>query len=101
VAQWTKKAAVDRVNDDPLVQEAMCLEPRLVAVIKEAMHQKRTRGYNRIQKYIELKNRATALVGQFAEVEQLRTQEYYDAVRGAIDDLLPPDHTDLFADQEA
>jgi hypothetical protein len=96
MAQWTKRAAIDRGNRNRVLQEALRLEPRLEAIIEEAQSQRRAKGYNRIRKYIELRNKVIPLVGSLAENPALNRRDYYDAVRETIDDLLPPDEVDIY-----
>jgi hypothetical protein len=98
MARWTKKAAISRMENNSLLQQALDLEPKLKPIIEEARDQRNKRGYDRIRKYIELRNRTSKFVGWLAEDEKLRTTEFYDVVRETIDDLLPPDKSDLHPD---
>jgi hypothetical protein len=98
MTKWTKKSAISRMNSNPLLQEVLQIEPRLKPIIEEAKRQRNVRGYDRIKKHIELRNRAIQLVGWDAENEQLRSSKFYDVVVKTIDDLLPPDHVDLDPD---
>lgn len=96
--KWTKKAAIERMEANQLLQEILGIEPRLVPIIEEAKNQQRTRGYIRVQKYVELRTRASLLVGSTAEKIELRTSAHYDVVIQTIGDLLPPDQIDLADD---
>ena len=98
MAKWTKSAAIDRGNRNRVLQEALRLEPRLEAIIEEAQSQRRAKGYNRIRKYIELRNKVIPLVGSLAKNPALNRRDYYDAVRETIDDLLPPDEVDIYSE---
>jgi hypothetical protein len=95
MTKWTKKMAIERAEKNILLQEILKSEPDLISIIDEAKKQKKAKGYNRIKKYIELRNKAIPLVGWKASNEQIRTSEHYDAVIRTIDDLLPPDDVDL------
>jgi len=97
MAKWTKKSAISRMSDNKLLQEALQIEPKLQNITKEAEKQRNVREYNRTQKYIELRNRASHLVGPLAENDQLRSNTFYDAVIHTIADLLPPDAIDVDA----
>jgi hypothetical protein len=92
---WTKQAAIQRMENNKLLQEILQTEPRLLPIIETAKNQKRQRGYNRVRTYIELRNQAMSYVGHSARNEQLSSSRHYDAVIRTIDDLLPPDEIDL------
>lgn len=94
MARWSKAWAIGRIQKDAVLAEAVRLEPRLRPIIAEARAVKEYPGYNRVDTYVDLKMRAYSLVGLEAENRQLRTVRHYDAVMGAIDDLLPPDRWD-------
>jgi hypothetical protein len=98
MAPWTKQAAIVRMTNNPLLEEVLRIESRLRPIIEEAKSQRKTIGYNRIRRYIELRNRVIPLVGDLAENGLLRKRECYDVVRDTIDDLLPPDEVDIYPD---
>lgn len=93
--KWTKKSAIARMHNNPLLQQVLQVEPRIRPILEEAEQQKRGGGYHRIRKYIELKRKASRLVGWDSQNKELRTQEFYSAVISTIDDLLPPGDVDL------
>jgi hypothetical protein len=95
---WTKQAAIKRLKSNKLLQEALRIEPRLNDVIEAAQQQENVEGYHRIRRWYELKHWMNHLVGFQAEKEQIRTMKHWDAVRDAVNDLLPPDDVDLHPD---
>src|SRR3712207_5777931 len=97
---WIRQDAYHRVLADPLVQEALRVEPRLAAIIERARTQTNVPDYNRIRTYYELKGMFKWLVGWHAAQPHLRTQRHYEAFVRAIDDLLPPDAVDLARSEE-
>jgi len=92
--RWTKRAAIARMEQQPLLVEALRIEPRLQRFVDEAKTQQNVDGYNRIRTYIRLRNACSSLVGWFAENASLKTREHYSAVTQTIADLLPPDDVD-------
>lgn len=95
IIKWTtKKDAVSRMYNNEPLKEILKIEPRLQGIIKEAEAQRNTSGYNRLQKYVELKNKISSLVGWLAENEKLKSSNSYDIVMETITDLLPPDVID-------
>ena len=94
--KWTKRAALRRLKEDELVQEAMQVEPKIREVIEMAKAQKDDEeGYDRILTYARLKNQVFPFVGWYCEKPQIKTSEHYAAVLAAILDLLPLDEIDL------
>lgn len=89
MTRWTKQAAIQRMENNQLLQQILQTEPSLLPIIEAAKSQKRRPDYDRVRTYIELRNQAFACVGHIS------TSAYYDAVLSAIDDLLPPDAVDL------
>lgn len=101
---WTKFAALARLNANTLAQEAMKIEPRLQAIIEEAIQQENTVGYENISRYYTLKQQVSRYVGRYATYasqestgnKEWGTSTYYDAIMDAIIDLLPPDDMELY-----
>jgi hypothetical protein len=93
--KWTKKAAIDRMKSNTLLQEVLRREPRIQAIVDEAVQQQNEAGYHRIQTYYALKHQAEPLVGWGAAKPEIKTPAHYDAVIRTLDDLLPPDTVDL------
>lgn len=91
---WTKEAAVAKMQANTVLAEVIRIEPRIQAVINQALSVTPYRGYSRVKTYYRLKRQAYYLVGFEAEKPELRTSTYFDAVVGTIDDLLPPDLID-------
>jgi len=98
MAHWTKRAAIERMDRNLVLQQALRLEPRLEAIIAAATSQRRAKGYHRVRRYVELRNQAIPLVGAMAENPALNKAEYFEAVVHTLDDLLPPDGTDIYPD---
>ena len=94
-APKTRQEAYRTVQADPLVQEALRIEPRLLAALDRARLQTNEPGYHRIRTYYDLKRMFSGLVGWNAPQPQIRTQHHYRAIVGAVADLLPPDNVDL------
>ena len=94
-APKTRQEAYRKVQADPLVQEALRIEPRLQSVLDRARLQTNEPGYHRIRTYYDLKRMFLGLVGWYAPQPQIRTQHHYMAIVGAVADLLPPDDVDL------
>ncbi len=98
---WTRAAAIQRMQQNTVVQEALQLEPRLQAVFDAALFQENVPGYHRIERWYELKYRMQQLIGLEAEHLELRTPgeravRHFSEVGKTIDDLLPPDDVDLY-----
>ncbi|MCL4295596.1 MAG: hypothetical protein KJ077_07705 [Anaerolineae bacterium] len=96
--KWAKTEAINRMNSNGLLQEILQIEPGLRPILEEAQTQRNIKGYNRIRRYIELRNKAGHLVGTLADNQQLRNSKSYDVVIKTIDDLLPPDNIDVQGD---
>jgi hypothetical protein len=77
-----------------LIEQATMREPSLYTIIGEACAANQLARYNRIETYIELRNRADRFVGWYARDKSLATTEHYDAIIGLINALLPPDEVD-------
>ena len=46
--KWTKKAAIDRMKSNTLLQEVLRREPRIQAIVDEAVQQQNEAGYHRL-----------------------------------------------------
>lgn len=94
-----KKQLLDEINSDPLVQEAIRLEPFVGTLIKEAAAQRCVYGYNAIRLFYDrFKPQIVSLVGFKSPHQALRTMKHYDAVYQAIYNLLPNDEVGLYSD---
>ena len=89
--KWTKRKSINRLAKNHRVQEAMRLSQGLAHVIEDAVTQEYVEGYDSVECFLALMDRAEAYVGWDASNPDLQSSEYYDAVKDAIYDLLPPD----------
>jgi len=96
--EWSKTDAILRMFRNRELQAILVAEPRLIPIVMSAASQENTVGYHRITRYYYLKAKVLPLVGWESKNRVLKTQEAYDEVIGTIDDLLPPDDTDLYPD---
>jgi hypothetical protein len=84
-----RQAVTNYINKYHSLKEAVSLEPRIRDILETAASQKPGSEYDRWEVYSQLKEQVSELVGFGAENEELRTQGFYEAVVGAIHDLLP------------
>lgn len=89
-----RTAASRRIAGDPLVQEAIKAEPLLLKVFALAAQSRCVKGYNRVERYYDLKELAALFVGWDGSNVSLGDSVYYDAVIGVISDLVPADSAD-------
>lgn len=94
-ATWTKESAVQRMSENATLQWVVSIEPRVKEVLALAIQQRPCKGYNRIDRHYELKQKIQSLVGFSAKDVRVKTMKHYDAVMRTIDDLLPPDRADV------
>ncbi len=94
--QWTKKEAVDRLNENEGMQRLLRIEPRLSPIVSQLIQIRAAKGYNRLQEYGRAKALVYYLVGDGAERPEIRDSESYDVLIQVISDLLPPDVADLY-----
>lgn len=94
----TRKQAIAALKTDPLLLEAVEVEPRLKPLLEEARKQKNVPGYHRIRTYYALKKQMDWLVGWQAKDKRIQSQKHYDAVVGMMSDLLPEDDVDIYPD---
>jgi len=94
--EWTKAAAIKRLNDNKPLHNILIIEPQLNSVIEAAKKQENVEGYHRIRRWYKLKAHMNYLVGFEAKNTQLRTMQHWDVVSKAVNDLLPPDDVDLY-----
>lgn len=83
-----------RAARDPLLAEAVRLEPDLLKVLELARRSRRIPGYNRIRRYYDLKPLGGLYVGDDALLDVLGTPSHFDAMIQAISALLPADRSD-------
>lgn len=94
-----KKRLLEQIHGNPLVKEAIWVEPRIKHLIEKASQQRCELGYNLLHTfYGYYKPQITALVGWESPHAKIRTTQHYDAVYEAIYDLLPSDDVDLYPD---
>jgi hypothetical protein len=94
--EWTKKDAVDRLNENDGMQSLLRIEPRLSPIISHLIQIKASKGYNQSQEYSRVKSLVYHLVGDGAEKPEIQDSESYDVLIHVISDLLPPDVADLY-----
>ena len=97
---WTKQAALERINENRKLAEILKIEPRLSGIISEAIQTKATQGYSFAQAYSNLKLKAYHLVGDLAENEKLKNSDAYDVVIDVISRLIPPDISNVYRGEE-
>jgi hypothetical protein len=95
---WTKKAALSRMQTNARLADILHLEPRLEPIINYAAQCQNEIGYDRFVTFWTLRNQSVALVGWHAELPELRSTEDYEVIIRTLDDLLPPDDVDLYPD---
>jgi hypothetical protein len=91
-----RRKALRALKTNPLILEAVQIEPRLKPILDEAKNQRNVPGYHRIRTYYDLKAQACLLVGSSAPKPQIRTGKHFDAIVLTIGDLLPEDDVDLY-----
>jgi len=94
--KWTKRAAIERMKSNTLLQEVLHAEPELRPILEQARRQRNVKGYNRIETYLSLRDSIQYLVGWYAHNPEIKTRLHHDAVIRTIADLLPPDQVDLY-----
>jgi len=95
-ANWTRKAALDRLNQNKDLMHIIKVEKDLSGVIKDALNVRACTGYNKEKEYCRLKSAAGVVVGYGAANERISDSQYYLLVIRAIYDLLPPDISILY-----
>lgn len=94
-----KSTILKRVNNDPLVQEAIKLDARIGALIERAKQQRCIYGYEANNTfYHSYKPHIVSLVGWESKTKGLKTMQHYEAVYEAVYQLLPGDEYDLYED---
>jgi hypothetical protein len=88
-AEWSREAALSRLQHNRVLQHALQIEPRLQALIDRAL-QPSAPDYARDALYEVLRRQSHYLVGPGAENPQLRASLYSQALLLALGDLLPP-----------
>lgn len=86
---WTKEAAIQRADSNPLLQEMMKKQPAIRAIVDEAKAQQVGKGYIALDVFGRLKKRAERLVGHWAESNEFGDSVHYDTLLQAVEDLLP------------
>ncbi len=97
----SRRKALAKLKSDPLILEALQLEPHLRPILDEAKNQKNEPGYHRIRRYYDLKKQAECFVGSLARDRRLKSSKHFDAIVLTIGDLLPEDDVDLYPDGKA
>jgi hypothetical protein len=92
---WSPQTALDRLSTEHRLQEILQVEPRLQALLDQAIYQEAGPTYDRIRTYTKLRNQLIPLVGWHAEHPALRNSGDYQLVLEVLIDLLPPDRLDL------
>ena len=90
-----RRKALQQLNSHA-VRSIVAMEPEIGRILEAAKHQKNEPGYNRIERYYQLRNRAACYVGWKAKDPLLKTTDHYDTIVGLIGDLLPADDVDLY-----
>ncbi len=94
-----KSTLITLIDADPLIKEAINIEPRIKELIEEAKKQRCVISYNLTTIfYSYYKPHIQNLVGWESIHKRLRTQDHYDAIYQAINDLLPADEIDLYSE---
>ena len=95
----SRKRLLEKIDNDPLVQEAICLEPAVGRLIDLASRERCVPGYSSLNTfYVDYKSQICNLVGWHSPHKELRTSKHYDAVYEAVYQLLPCDEFDLYPD---
>lgn len=95
----TKKKLLEVIHQNPLIQEAVQIDPRVEALLKEASLRRCTYGYNWEQTfYRTYKPQVTVLVGWESPHKTLQSSQHYDALYNAVYELLPDDEVGLYPD---
>lgn len=85
--QWTKKAAIERMNGNEKLQAVYERYPLARLLVESAAQLKRHEGYHRIASHYAYKDWMWAAIGH-------ENEAYWTCIH-VIDDLLPPDNGDL------
>ncbi|HWQ15573.1 MAG TPA: hypothetical protein VNL77_22415 [Roseiflexaceae bacterium] len=88
---WTKSAAIARLQENRLVQEAIAADADVRRLFDTLVAFQPEHGYVQAAMYATFRNQAATLVGWGARCEALQTTRHYEAVCETILDLLPPD----------
>lgn len=95
--QISKKKLLEQIYNNPLVQEAIQVDPHVGRLIEQANQQRCVCGYSWAKElYDRYKPQIECLVGWRSPYPKLRTMKHYDAVYDAIYTLLPADDVDLY-----
>ena len=97
---WTRKGAVEQLNENKKFQHIVKIEPRISEVISKIIKTRATQGYNRDSEYYRFKEEISKLVGDGAEKDEVADSDSFDVIIKVISDLLPPDITDLYPNAE-
>lgn len=94
MAKWTKQAAVKRMQSNQELSHVYEKYPLAKVLVDSAVQLEKYPGYNRISCYSAYKDWLNAATTPYD------SKEYWECV-GIIDDLLPPDASDLDLDEES
>lgn len=95
----SRKKLQEKIASNPLIQEAIRLEPRVHLLIEEAKQVRCVPGYSANELFYDrYKPAIKSLVGFGSPHRVLHTMEHYDALYQAIYELLPGDEFDLYPD---
>ncbi len=93
---WTKQDALQRLNSNKEILKIIKIEPRISALITEAIKLDNCHGYNRDETYRQFKSKLIKFVGHTAENDKVGDADSYEVVIRVLDDLLPPDAVELY-----